>query len=126
MSFPLDLPQMPIEQIVGNRHKLLVPVWIAGLVAAEQKQRRAPRIKRIQHPQVAFLHFAPQLLHVGVAGSGNHVGMRPGQRRAALLQQFNLGADLDLFIFGKGVPLGLKLAGELDLPCHVETSPYKE
>ena len=53
------------------------------------KQRRAPRIKCIQHSQVAFLHSALQLLHVwNVAGSGNHVGMRPG-RSAALLQQFN-------------------------------------
>ena len=90
---------MLIEQIVSDRNELLVPVGIAGLIAAEQEQRGAARVKRVQDPQLAILHFAAQLLHVGVAGGGNHVGMRPGQGRAALLQKFNLGADLDLLIF---------------------------
>jgi hypothetical protein len=41
---------MSIEQIIGNRHKLVVPLWIASLVAAEQKQRRAARIESVEHP----------------------------------------------------------------------------
>ena len=117
---------MFVEQIVSHRHKLLVSAWIAGLVPTKQEQRRAARIKREQHPQVAVLHFASQLLHVGVTGSGNHVGMGPRQRRAALLQQLNLRADLDLLIFGQSVPPSFKLAGELDVPCQADSIPYME
>ena len=49
---------MLIEQIVGNGHRLVVPLRIAGLVAAEQKQRRAARIKRVEHSQVPVLYLA--------------------------------------------------------------------
>src|SRR5438128_9768377 len=117
---------MLIEQIVGHRYKLLVPTRIASLVTAEQKQRRPPRIKRVQHPQVVVLYSPPQLLHVGVTRTRNHVSMRPGQRRTTLLQQLDLGADLNLLIFRKGVPPGLKQAGELDLPRHKRSIPYRE
>ena len=87
---------------------------------------RTTRVKCVQDAQVAILHFAPQLLHIGVAGRGNHVGMRPGQGRAALLQQFNLGADLDLLIFGEGVPPGFKLGGGTRPPMPWDTIPYVE
>ena len=117
---------MLIEQIVSYRHKLLVPVWITGFIPAEQEQRRAARIKREQHPQVVVLYFASQLLHVGLTGHGNHVGMRPRQRRAALPQQLNLRADLDLLILGQGVPPSFKLAGELDVSCHADSIPCME
>src|ERR1700676_572614 len=117
---------MFVEQIVSHRHKLLVPAWIAGLVPAKQEQRRAARIKREQHPQVEVLHFASRFLHVGVTRSGNHGGMRRRQRRAALLQKLNLRADLDLLIFAQSVPPSLKLAGELDVPCHADSIPYME
>jgi hypothetical protein len=50
---------------------------------------------------LAILHLASQLLHVGVAGSGNNVGMRPGQRWTTLLQQLNLSADFNLLVFGQ-------------------------
>src|SRR5208282_729663 len=66
------------------------------------------------------------VLHVGVTGSGNHVGMGTRRGWAALLQQFNLGADFELLIFGQGVPPGLKLAGELFLPCQEYNTPYVE
>jgi len=76
---------MLIEQIVGNGHRLVVPLRIAGLVAAEQKQRRTARVQRVEHSQVPVLYLASQLLPVRVAGSGNHVRMRAGQGWAALL-----------------------------------------
>ncbi|HMD18358.1 MAG TPA: hypothetical protein VKH18_16950 [Terriglobales bacterium] len=126
MPFPCQLPQMFVEQIVGDGHEPVVPLWIARLIAAEQEQRRAARIKRVEHPQVAVLHLASQLLRVGVPGSRNHIGMRPRQGWAAFLQQFNLGADFDLLIFGQGVPPGLELAGELDFPCHGDSIPCME
>ena len=69
---------MLIEQIVGNGHRLFVPLRVAGLVAAEQKQRRAARIKRVEHSQVPVLYLASQLLPVRVAGSGNHVRIEGG------------------------------------------------
>jgi len=49
---------MLIEQIVGNGHRLVVPLRIAGLIAAEQKQRRVARIKRVQHSQAPVLYLA--------------------------------------------------------------------
>lgn len=107
---------MPVEQLVRNRNELLVPLGVPRLVSAKEQQRRTLRIEGIQHSQVPVFDLPPQLLHVGVTGADNHVGVRTGQRRSVLFQKIDLGADLDLLIFREGIPPTFELVGEFDLP----------
>src|SRR5438477_7466400 len=38
-------------------HKALIPLWIASLVSANQENRRAPRVKRIENTQLPLVHL---------------------------------------------------------------------
>lgn len=50
---------MPIEQIVSNRHKFLIPLRIVSFVSADQKQSGAARVKCKEDAQVSVAHFSP-------------------------------------------------------------------
>src|SRR6266704_6395662 len=43
---------MPVVQIISQRHKLLIPPIVPGLVASDQKDGDAPWVESVRHPSV--------------------------------------------------------------------------
>ena len=124
--FPFQLPSDAGRIDLRNRHKLLIPLWVASLVAAKEKQCRAARVERIQHaqwrsstlPRNSFMFAWREVVY--------HVGMRARQGGTTFLQQLNFGADFDLLISESELHQVFKLAGELDVPRHRNSIPLTE
>ena len=55
---------MLVVEPVGGGHVLLVLAVPARLVAADQQDRRAPRIEGVEHPEWAALVLDPELAQV--------------------------------------------------------------
>ncbi len=72
----------------------------ARLVASDQQDRLTFRIERERHPPYSVRCLEAQLLHVGVLGPGQGVGMRPAKRRAVDFQQRRHGQELVLDLGG--------------------------
>src|SRR5207237_4245744 len=101
LSSSVNILPVPVKQIICYRHKALIPLWIASLVSANQENRRAPRVKRIENTQLPLVHLATQFLHVGMPRADDGVRVRPGHGRAEFLSQLNLGSEFCLLEIGR-------------------------
>ena len=62
----------------------------------------------------------PKFAHVAMTRPGNSRGIREGQRRPVLDQEFDHAADVQLFVLGQIKEPPSELVGSFDLPGMAE------
>ena len=102
---------MPVEQVIGNGNKCVVPTRVARFVAPDKQDCGASRVESVQYPQLPLLHLPTQLFHIGMARLRNHVRMGPWKSRAAYLKQVDLAIDFLLLLLAEAIPPTLELVG---------------
>jgi len=103
---------------VRQRHELLVPAIVAGLVPADQQNRCSARIECVEHTvrTAAVLHA--QLAHVRVPRARDAGAVRMPELRSALLEEPHKGPDRFLPGFRQTVPPRAELVRVLDVPLR--------
>jgi hypothetical protein len=119
-SFSSQMVQMFIVESVGNAHALLVPTFIAGLVATDQQDRRTSRIECVQDAKGSTLMLNPQFAHVAMPGKHNSRAMWKRQGRTSHLEEANGSVNRLLFCFTQVVPPGTEFVSEFNLPQHCD------
>ena len=90
---------MLIEEPIRYRHELFIPPIVSGLVASDQEQRRAARIKREQNPVRPSGMLGDEFFHIGMARSRYVSNVRAPKRGPKFFQKINNGGNtLALFV----------------------------
>src|SRR3990172_4363620 len=122
--FTFQLRDVFVIEAVGGRDHLLVESLVTGLVAANQKDRRAGWIERVEDADRLATALHAQLPHMAVLRpfDAGRVGER--QIRSALHQNLGNGADVLLLRVAQCGPPHPELVGVLDVPAHAIYSLY--
>ena len=110
--------QMLPKQPVRDGYICVVPTVIAGLVAGDQKDCRAPGVEGVQHTQWVAAGLGAQFAHLGKPGR-LHLGAEgKSEIGPAFHEQIDPSVDFPLLCFSQGVPPLLELVSEFDFPSH--------
>lgn len=108
---------MFVVQVIGQWNHALIPgVPFPALVAADEQDGHASRVKRKQHLQVATART--KLFHVCVPRAADGIHKRPSQGRTLGLQMVDSEIDRPLLPFGQSLAPGEELLGVLHIPWH--------
>jgi len=102
---------MSVEPLIGLGDQGLVEPLLRHprLVARDQKDRLPFGIERVSHPPHPIIRLEPQLLHVGMFGAGERVGMRAAKLRAEDLKQGSRGKQFVVHRLRQGFALGVEV-----------------
>ena len=109
---------MPIVQLVGSWNVDLVPPVVTCLVAADEQDRRAFRIERIQHSERSSVNLDAEFAHMRVSRPVHARTHRISKVGAILLEHSDGGIDFDLLGLLQAVPPIFELVDELNVPSH--------
>lgn len=109
---------MFVVKIVSLRDELVIPTVISGLVSANQENRSASRVKRIEHAEWATTDFHAQLAHMPMTRSSDRGGVRMIKRGPVFLQKGDRRRQFVLLVLSQVGPPVAELVGELDLPHY--------
>ena len=119
-TFLSQYRQMLVIQTIRTRDEILVPAIDTGLVAADQQDRSAPWIERVQDTVGPPRMLNPQLAHMPMLRSLHARTVREGQPRTHRFKQPHGNVDRLLLGFSQRIPPCAKLVGEFDIPGHGE------
>jgi len=109
---------MLIEEPIRNWHELFIPVIVAGLVPADQKQRGAAWIKCEQHTKRPSGMLNDKFLHIGMARTRYVSNVGAPERRPEFFQKINDGGNTLALFVREAVPPSYELRRGFDVPCH--------
>lgn len=109
---------VPVVNLVGQRHVYFIPPLVASLVAADQQDRCPPRVKSVKHPVRSSLMLNTQLAHVRVSRPADVAAVGKGERRPLLLEEGHVSGHVLLFGPAEAVPPRFEFVRVLDLLFH--------
>jgi hypothetical protein len=109
---------MVVVQPIRLRYSPVVPTLVSGLIAAEQKDRNAAWIERIQNPQRSAPRLYPEFPHVLVLRGSNAGRVRKSKLGTLNFQEPDHGSQLILVAFGQQIVPSEPFVRDLHLPCH--------
>src|SRR6266478_1611889 len=95
---------MLVIKRIRHRNKFVIPTIISSLIAADQQNCAAARVKSKEHSIRSPRMLYPKFFHVRMTRRVNEIGMRAGETRANLLKQNHLGVYIHLFSLGQPIP----------------------
>jgi hypothetical protein len=107
-----------VVESVRQRHECLVPAIVPCLVPADQQDRRAPGVERVEHAVRTAAVLDAKLALVRVPGARDAGAMRVAQVWAARFQQSDRGVDGNLLGLREPVPPLAELVRVLDIPMR--------
>ena len=117
---------MSFKKPVRDRHELLIPAVVAGLLVPDQEDCRAKRVECVERPQWPPSALSPQLAHLRVTGTANFGGVRKTECRAEFHEMPDAVRHIVLLFLGEDIPPISEFIGELDFPRHASSMPYTE
>jgi hypothetical protein len=96
---------MSLVNLVGQRHKFVIPVRSSGLFAPNQQQRDTPGVEGEENPVRPSFVLAPDLPHVWILGAPvDRIGVRSLEMDALFFQQADREIDALLLRGGEAIP----------------------
>jgi hypothetical protein len=119
--FSIELFKMFVVDTIGDGDHPPIELLIAGLAAADEQNRRPPRIEGVENPARPSTRLNSQLPHVPVLGAADVGAMWKGQRRTSRFEKVDSSVDGVLDRLVKLRPPVIELIRELDIPGHDPT-----